>query len=64
MACEQTSYVRFLQQRGGCRRRLENVAPGGEWRSDEERSAQMITCSSQVRLSENPISSEMACHVG
>ena len=44
-----------------CRRRLENVAPGGEWRSDEKRSAQMITCSSRIRLSENPKSSEPTC---
>ena len=44
-----------------CRRRSENVAPGGEWRSDEKRSAQMITCSSRIRLSENPKSSEPTC---
>jgi len=44
-----------------CRRRSENVAPGGEWPPDEKRSAQMITCGSHFRLSEFPKSSELAC---
>ena len=43
-----------------CRRRSENVAPGGEWPSDEKRSAQMITCGSFFRLSEVPKSFELA----
>ena len=47
-----------------CRRRSENVAPGGEWRPDEKRSAQMITCSGHFRLSENPKSFELACYGG
>jgi hypothetical protein len=47
-----------------CRRRPENVAPGGEWRSDEKRSAQMITCSGHFRFSENPKSFELACYWG
>mgnify|MGYP000150108129 CR=1 FL=1 len=49
---------------GQCRRRPENVAPGGEWRPDEKRSAQMITCSGHFRLSENPKSFELACYGG
>jgi len=44
-----------------CRRRSENVAPGGEWPSGEKRSARMITCRSHFRLSEFPKSSGLAC---
>ena len=47
-----------------CRRRPENVAPVGEWRPDEKRSAQMITCSCHFRFSENRKSFELACYGG
>jgi hypothetical protein len=50
-----------LSDNSECRRRSENVAPGGEWPSGEKRSAQMITCRSHFRLSEVPKSSGLAC---